>query len=322
VFVSLVSDDLLQINRRGDRAAMLEQAWEMRYAQMTGQDKRSASLPGQDQKDLPSKTTLADDMGSVRKRVLEGDARNWLPVLLLNGTSVTTGRRIVSSDVKTQGKDDAGSLKIIRVFNDTYDLQELIEIGNKQQGMSIFEGDIPLSTGATMSARFPIISPHGNIRSRHNRQIVDRVVDGGYYENFGAITSLELARALRDYGLKPFIIVVNNEPQLSGMDCVTADSRLPPPKAHQVATFSTLSSPLNALLGTGGARATLAAVQLCSEIGSENFAYITVQPDKRNPKKAISMSWWLSMHVQKYLDEQLDAEGVNKAAFAKIGAVR
>src|SRR5439155_13523381 len=92
VFVSLVSDDLLQIGRRGDRAAMLEQAWEMRYAQMTGQDKRSARLPGQDQKDLQSKTTLADDMGSVRKRVLEADPRNWLPVLFLNGTSVTTGR--------------------------------------------------------------------------------------------------------------------------------------------------------------------------------------------------------------------------------------
>jgi len=112
------------------------------------------------------------------------------------------------------------------------------------------------------------------------------------------------------------------EPQAAGMDCVTADSTLPHPKAKLTATFSTLSSPLNALLATGGGRATLAAVQLCSEIGGDNFAYITVQPDKHNPKKALSMSWWLSMHVQKYLDDQLDEDSVNKAAFAKIRTVR
>jgi hypothetical protein len=90
----------------------------------------------------------------------------------------------------------------------------------------------------------------------------------------------------------------------------------------ETVTFSTLSSPLGSLLATGSGRATLAAVQLCNEIGSENFTYITVAPDKDNPEKGLSMSWWLSMHVQKYLDEQLAPEGINKAAFAKITTVR
>jgi hypothetical protein len=79
---------------------------------------------------------------------------------------------------------------------------------------------------------------------------------------------------------------------------------------------------LNGLLATGGARATLAAVQLCTEIGREDFAYITVAPDKDGANKALSMSWWLSMHVQKYLDDQLSPGGLNKAAFAKIREVR
>jgi WD40 repeat protein len=318
VFVSLVSDDLLQLGWRGDRAAMLEQAWEKRYAEMTGQDERSAGLPGKNAKErILSKTTLAEAMASVRERVLQADEKNWLPVLLLNGTSVATGRRIITSDVKTLRTQDR-SPRPVRLFQDSYELQELMD------GLqpAVFESHIRLSTGATMSARFPIISPHGNIRSGRDGPIVDRIVDGGYYENFGAITSLELAQALRAYGLKPFIIVVNNESRLSGMDCVTADSRMPHPQAGQTATFSTLTSPLTALLGTGGARATLAAVQLCSDIGAENFAYITVAPDKRNPNKVISMSWWLSMHVQKYLDDQLGAEGVNKAAFAKIRSAR
>jgi hypothetical protein len=34
------------------------------------------------------------------------------------------------------------------------------------------------------------------------------------------------------------------------------------------------------------------------------------------------MSWWLSMHVQKYLDEQLDAKGINAAAFRQIRRAR
>ena len=320
VFVSLVSTDLLQLGYRGDRAGTLEQAWEMRYAQMTGQDKATASGPKQDPANPQSTSTLADAMLLVRRRVLDAEPKSWLPILLLNGTSVTTGRRIVATDVRTLAQHGGpNDRRIERVFSDTYDFHELLEAN---YSFPLFEqGDIRLSTGATISARFPIISPHGNIRHREGK-LADRIVDGGYYENFGAITSLELARALRAYGLKPFIIVVNNEPLLSGMDCVTADTTLPRPAPSKTATLSTLSSPLNALLGTGGAHASLAAVQLCSEIGGENFAYITVEPDKHNPKKALSMSWWLSMHVQKYLDDQLDYDNVNRVAFAKIRAVR
>jgi len=58
------------------------------------------------------------------------------------------------------------------------------------------------------------------------------------------------------------------------------------------------------------------------QIGRENFAFVTVIPDKDNPEKALSMSWWLSMHVQKYLDAQLASDGINKAALEKIRRVR
>jgi WD40 repeat protein len=321
VFLSLISSDLLQLGYRGDRAATLEQAWEMRYASITADngDKICSKNPPQ-ARELKA-TTLASAMTTVRACVLTESKSNWLPVLLLNGTSVATGRRIVASDVRSfRANDIPGRTdhQVVRTFTDAYDLHELMT-GEK---VEMFEsGDIRLSTGATMSARFPIISPHGNIRDKEGR-IVDRVVDGGYFENYGAITSLEIANALRRYGLKPFIVVVNNEPSLPKLDCVTDESFLPHPRVKETVTFSTLSSPLGSLLATGSGRATLAAVQLCNEIGSENFTYITVAPDKDNPEKGLSMSWWLSMHVQKYLDEQLAPEGINKAAFAKITTVR
>ena len=53
-----------------------------------------------------------------------------------------------------------------------------------------------LSTAAHNSARFPIISPAGEIRNRQH-QIVDRIVDGGYFENYGALGAMELAQAIR-----------------------------------------------------------------------------------------------------------------------------
>jgi len=321
VFLSLISSDLLQLAYRGDRAAILEQAWEMRYAAITSENRLKICGQNMPQAQELKGPTLAAAMTTVRACVLRESTSSWLPVLLLNGTSVGTGRRIVASDVRTfRANDIPGRTdrQVVRTFTDAYDLHELMT-GDK---VEMFEsGDIRLSTGATMSARFPVISPHGNIRDKEG-SIVDRVVDGGYFENYGAITSLELANALRRYGLKPFIIIVNNEPSLPKLDCITEESFLPHPRVKETATFSTLSSPLAGLLATGSGRATLAAVQLCNESGADNFAYITVAPDKDNPEKGLSMSWWLSMHVQKYLDEQLAPDGINKAAFAKITAVR
>ena len=70
-----------------------------------------------------------------------------------------------------------------------------------------------LSTAAHNSARFPIVSPPGSIRNREHH-IVDRIVDGGYMENYGALGALESAQAIRavESKLAPFVLVVSNDP--------------------------------------------------------------------------------------------------------------
>ena len=53
-----------------------------------------------------------------------------------------------------------------------------------------------------------------------------------------------------------------------------------------------------------------------------DFAFITVEANPDNPAGELSMSWWLSKFVQKYLDDQLNigrSRG-NDRAFAKIEA--
>lgn len=315
VFSSLNRDDLLAVDnslrslfrieaRRGDRAAVLEQSWEMRYARLTGEAPAAGNQP--------RLSTLAASMLDVRARELSGNgnAGKWLPVLLLNGTSVTTGRRIIASDIAISAPT--------RIFQNSHNMRELIGDTGAAPGPM---RDIRLSTGATMSARFPVISPHGTIRGKDDR-IVDRVVDGGYYENFGAITSLELVRALKSYGLKPFIILVNNEPTTSQMECISEQYTDAPEMPSQSAAFSMFLSPLGAVSGARSARGSHAAVQLCWEVGADRFAYITVGRDPHNPQKALSMSWWLSKHVQKYLDDQLESDSINRAAFNRIESVR
>jgi hypothetical protein len=183
------------------------------------------------------------------------------------------------------------------------------------------ECDIRLSTAVTMSARFPIVSPAGTIRDRGNH-IVDRVVDGGYYENFGATTAQELADALREkpYGLKPVVVLINNEPEETAMRCDEEISG--PAVSENTATpwFPTISSPLDALLRTRTARGTHAAVNLCAAY-QRRFAHVRVKPDPTDSTKALSMSWWMSKHVQKRLDEELD-DNVNAAAFDMARQIR
>jgi hypothetical protein len=181
--------------------------------------------------------------------------------------------------------------------------------------------DIRLSTAATMSARFPIISPHGNIRNKSN-QIVDRVVDGGYFENFGATTAFELASELSGapYNLSPSIILINNEPAASGMNCISAGNRLNYPSASQTMTFPIVESPIYTVMGTRSARGSHAAVELCSSIGEQKFAFVTVAPDERG--KVLSMSWWLSKYVQNRLDAQVSDTSANAVTFKAIKAWR
>jgi hypothetical protein len=323
VFVGMVSNDPLRFGLRENRAVVLEHAWEARYARLTGKEDGLGWVQ-KEQEEEDADTTLARSLSKVRR--LAADQRIWLPILLLNGTSVETGRRIVTSDVDT--RDTEGK----EVFVDTYDLHELFgrptSNGQSVNAKPACQGcDIRLSTAATMSARFPVISPPGSINGADGK-IIDRVVDGGYYEYFGATTAMVLADALPKYGLRqPIIILINNDPHSSKMECVAGGLEYPTPQPTpwfpSFSWFPTFSSPLNALWGTQNARATHAAVNLCNRYqkDSDRFIFITVKRDPTNPTKELSMSWWLSKHVQKYLDEQIDDQ-INFKAFEKISRLQ
>jgi len=101
VFVGLAFRDHLSYTRPRasepvwpNRATLLEQAWERRYAAIvgTGRIGRSGFEPS---------SRLAKRFGYVAETLGEPPKRKgWLPLLFVNGSSVMTGRRILTTDVK------------------------------------------------------------------------------------------------------------------------------------------------------------------------------------------------------------------------------
>ena len=118
---------------------------------------------------------------------------SWRPILLLNATHEESGNRIITGHVLIERN----------VFIDSLDA--LHELG----------ADVRASTAAHNSARFTYVSPAGDLGNNKGS-----VIDGGYFENYGALSALEIARtarvALKDEqpGVKLVILMISSDPGL------------------------------------------------------------------------------------------------------------
>jgi hypothetical protein len=211
-----------------DRAALLEQAWERHYDYVVNEP-ASWSQIGRDC-DASSRRGLCRLFGYAGTPA----PNTWAPLLLLNGTSVNSGRRIVVSDlVSTRPDKDEEKQKRVPLYSAAFDFFEMTSTGclvdkehdkDKPDCSKVTPGpddllstlrdgpDIRLSTAALMSARFPILSPAGVIRVKDRAGFGDRVVDGGYFENAGFTTALDVATALKAEGITPSVLWIGNEP--------------------------------------------------------------------------------------------------------------
>lgn len=289
-----------------DRAKALEDAWVNREQALTGY------------------SHLNDPLLSFQPTT-----KKWMPLLLLNATSVTTGKRLIATPLKTTYSHNNKSTPL---FTDSLDLHSLLNFekltqkGWQQNSQSQHHiPDIALSKAVSLSARFPLISPHGNILSL-NGSLIDRVVDGGYFDNSGMLTALELAKAietLTDGAIKPMLVQISNHPvsldaqSLMGQKNQATSSenfscpehsfhnQTPRPTKNQL--LSELTSVSNALLNARVARGSHAIARAFREVGGR-FVHFQVAgiKDEVGANKKLSMSWWLSKSVQHALDNQIN----------------
>jgi len=205
---------------------------------------------------------------------------NFLPALFLNGTHVETGKRVITSNV-----DIAASPT---VFRDVYDFYRLVPGGQ----------EIRPSTAAHNSARFTYVSPAGTLSDGTH------LVDGGYFENFGAVTGQEVLKAgIERWGraIQPVAILISNDPKLKEEDFRPSELRSAKPKTWA----GELLSPLRALLQTRDARGLLAASELRALVEKNGGRYFQFRLCEESGHAEPALGWVLSRDSEDLMRAQL-----------------
>lgn len=169
------------------RGAILERAFERAWGHEAPDGVGSLALPTSD---------------------LDGIQDRWFPRLLLNGTNDTTGQRMIAGTLPI--RDANGHQVIVNA------LDQHAFLFPPDDGKPV--PDLRLSTAAHNSARFPVVSPGGVLNNGGSA-----VVDGGYFENFGAATLVDLLDYLKERRrgperptriIRPILIQISSDPDL------------------------------------------------------------------------------------------------------------
>jgi hypothetical protein len=192
---------MVRFDLRRDRSEVLRESWERQWL---------ADEPG-----------LRQNFVDLRNRDTE------IPLLILNGASAESGCRFNASMLKANGRDRANPVTGClepqglegakgAVLPATIDLVDFLCQG----------ANISLARAALFSARFPVISPPGEIQQcedpKKPRPQLDEladpdpatfVVDGGYLEGSGTATALAIWN-----GLAPMVVHHNQDP--SATSCI------------------------------------------------------------------------------------------------------
>lgn len=309
----LLYPDLIQrflpIGLLPDRARSIEEAFILSWRKTVQADQRPcASIKGG--------VDFGLDMLSVWQNSLAGHAP-WVPIALLNGTLVESGKRIITAPVRI---DPA-------VFVDSHDF------------FATFGASIDGATAIMNSARFPVVSPAATVRltnpAGHNAGIY-HIVDGGYFENGGLETIYDLARYLRTElkVTRPMLIIeINNDDEYATnidgeadlyrypnavTSSQTGDLSLP------VALYNPMGrsfapgfrSILGALYQTRTSRGILAAKRLSAVVaaglGPKTYR-ATFRLTPLNEQKT-AMSWSLSLSSRQAMDKALAKPALLKPA--------
>ena len=113
------------------------------------------------------------------------------PALLINTTETDSGRRLVISPFQIEAQTKAAEVLQFPLWN-----RNLHKAGSPCHGT-----DISLSTAVSFSARFPWLTPAGSLTSdcgEDDASSTSRVVDGGYFDNSGVDTALDVITQIKE----------------------------------------------------------------------------------------------------------------------------
>ncbi len=281
-----------------DRSRALEASWERSFADRVGSDAFSQPM-------------------SALWRGPNGELDARLPALFLNATHVESGRRVVLSPVRfgrsrrdRASQTDADAYCSDRTrFNEAIDA--LCEFAYRKQ-----LDRMRLSTAAGLSARFPVVTPGGRFYRNPDHfapyfaevpgaetNLWGHVVDGGYFENSGAATALDVGRALKD--LNGAVASGRRAPR-SIVVLVIRNSLGSKGEAELVAQngkrwLYELGQPIDALTNTRSARTPYSVDQLRREFPGAVF-----EVDLRLDLNQAPLGWILSGQARGAIDKRVN----------------
>ena len=295
VIASMLYPDLAQrflpVSFLPDRAQALESAWQKAW---------------QNAMEKPR----SDGLNAPFSSLIGTTTNGWQPALLFNSTHVETGRRVIASSIKLEHEE----------FRHAIDL------------LALLQKDIRLGTAALNSARFTFVSPPATLPCSEKqkgqigflkRLFCDNghVVDGGYFENFGAVTALQLLNAAQKSfaettQIRPLVILISNDHTLTKPDLGTIESKnfIDPLPSEGFANESL--GPFRALFGTREARAILAAKDLRAAVQPNDFFHFRMELGEGDVEPALG--WVLSNRSEKFMASLLLCADHNREEFQRL----
>lgn len=310
-----------------DRSALLETAMERHYAAVT--DKNCEEFEG-----------LCAPFGHVDR------SDRWLPGLILNSTLVERGQGVVVSDIdpasafpdkdvclERSGRVFPAHLAYPEAMPMVYDIFELMDARRNGDSAALKKRvrDIRISTAIVASARFPVISSRGNIRSevpdnddptKKRSLLVGQIVDGGYYDNSGLASIFDIIDALSCNNVDSIVISIRNAPT---DDYVGRLWRFPerenprqPPLEISDEKIDPDFTPLEAFFNSSEGHVLDNRYTTIGRATSRNYlaaniykaiCMTSIKKDSDCESKALelqslSMSWWLSAYAQGFIEIQ------------------
>jgi hypothetical protein len=252
----------------------------------------------------------ADAVPSVRANPFETSVYNlWSktgasPALLINTTEVETGARVVIAPfrqmvdpIHKQQADEE-----IHAFNSLLD-----EAPNL---------DLRLSTAVGISARFPYISPAAWYIENRAKNIYQkrRLVDGGYYDNSGIATALDVIKTMLSESQKQGVTIDIKLIVLTGVPTEGAPSY----------AFGEIFSPFDTLLSTReehGRRLEQLAQQTMR--GQQNGASLSILYARLDAEQLkLPLGWQLSIDSRKAIEENVGTPNCEEVSSANANQLK
>ncbi|MFT5725776.1 MAG: hypothetical protein ACI9JN_002905 [Bacteroidia bacterium] len=227
---------------------------------------RSRILEKSFEQSLPSDTIW-------QKGFLKEYSKPEKPVIIINGTHVESGKRTLISNV---------------------DISEIKENQN-QDFFDVTEQDVSISTAIGVGSRFPFITPPALLKNKDG-STWGNVVDGGYYENLGMQTMLDIYSIIKpiavenNYKIKfTFIAIRNTKSDDHNRPVLGMVEALAP-----AITFANIwGNNSNEVLGNGGK---------LIETNQDDLFVLSLQ---RTDNENIPLGWYLSPRARQNLNRQL-----------------